>query len=78
MKGIATAAEHLMADGKYAMAASLLDTAEARFPNSGALRTAKRLAYLKLMEKHQNTDPFKFIIYSGKIREQTPQINAQP
>ena len=40
-------------------------------------QTAKRLAYLKLMEKNQNTDPFKFIIYSGRIREQTPQINAQ-
>jgi hypothetical protein len=28
------------------------------------------------MEKHQNTDPFKFIIYSGKIGEQTPQMTA--
>jgi hypothetical protein len=28
------------------------------------------------MEKNQNTDPFKFIIYSGKISEQTPQINS--
>ena len=74
---ITKAADRLMVDGKYAMAASLLDTAEARFPNSGSLRTAKRLAYLKLMEKNQNTDPFKFIIYSGKIREQTPQINPQ-
>jgi hypothetical protein len=31
---------------------------------------------LKLMEKHQNTDPFKFIIYSGKIGAQTPQMTA--
>jgi hypothetical protein len=37
---------------------------------------AKGLVYLKLMEKHQNTDPFKFIIYSGKITEQTPQITS--
>jgi len=28
------------------------------------------------VEKHQNTDPFKFIIYSGKIGEQTPQMAA--
>jgi hypothetical protein len=35
---------------------------------------AKRLLYLKLMEKHQNTDPFRFIIYSAKIGEQTPQM----
>jgi len=26
------------------------------------------------MEKHQNTDPFEFILYSGRIREQTPQL----
>jgi hypothetical protein len=27
---------------------------------------AERLVYLKLMEKYQNTDPFKFIIYSAQ------------
>lgn len=74
---IGNAADRLMADGKYEMAASLLETAEAKFPNSGSLGMAKRLAYLKLMEKNQNTDPFKFIIYSGRIHEQTPQINSQ-
>src|SRR5215467_8272560 len=47
---IANAAERLMADGKYAMAASLLDTAEARLPNSGARQTAQQLAYLKQLE----------------------------
>ena len=36
----------------------------------------ERLIYLKLIEKHQNTDPFKFIIYSAKIGEQTPQMAA--
>jgi len=66
-----------MADGKYEMAASLLESAEPKFPKSDALRKAKRSAYLKLMEKNQNTDPFKFIIYSSKAREQTPQINAE-
>jgi glyoxylase-like metal-dependent hydrolase (beta-lactamase superfamily II) len=74
---IVKAADRLMADGKYEMAASLLESADVKFPSSGSLRTAKRFAYLKLMEKHQNTDPFKFIIYSGRIREQTPKINAQ-
>ena len=37
-------------------------------------RMPKRLVYLKLMEKHHNTDPFKFVIYSAKINEQTPQM----
>ena len=59
------------------MAAELLETAEPKFPNSEALKRAKRFAYLKLMEKNQNTDPFKFIIYSSKAGEQTPQINPE-
>jgi glyoxylase-like metal-dependent hydrolase (beta-lactamase superfamily II) len=71
------AAERLVADGKYAMAADLLESAEAKFPDSDSVKRSKRFAYLKLMEKNQNTDPFKFIIYSAKIGEQTPQINAE-
>jgi glyoxylase-like metal-dependent hydrolase (beta-lactamase superfamily II) len=74
---IVKAADRLSADGKYELAADLIESAEARFPDSDLLKRAKRLIYLKLMEKSQNTDPFKFIIYSGKIGEQTPQINPQ-
>jgi hypothetical protein len=61
----------------YAMAADLIETAEPKFPNSGAVKRAKRFAYLKLMERNQNTDPFRFIIYSTKAGEQTPQINGE-
>src|SRR5216683_2022388 len=68
--------ERLTADGKYELAASLLESSGDRFERSASVANAKRLVYLKLMEKHQNTDPFKFIIYSGKIREQTPQMTA--
>jgi len=74
---IVTAADRLTADGKYEMAADLIDAAESKFPGSDSLQRARRLAYLKLMEKNQNTDPFKFIIYSARIGEQTPQINAE-
>jgi glyoxylase-like metal-dependent hydrolase (beta-lactamase superfamily II) len=66
--------ERLAADGKYELAASLLESSESRFEHSTSVANVKRLVYLKLMEKHQNTDPFKFIIYSGKIGEQTSQI----
>jgi glyoxylase-like metal-dependent hydrolase (beta-lactamase superfamily II) len=72
---IVKAAERLSADGKYAMASELLEMAEPKFPHSDVLKNAKRFAYLKLMEKNQNTDPFKFIIYSSKAGEQVPQIN---
>ena len=74
---IVKAADRLDADGKYAMAADLLESAQAKFPGSDSVKRARRFVYLKLMEKNQNTDPFKFIIYSGKIGEQTPQINTE-
>src|SRR5215510_7666915 len=74
---IVNAADRLAADGKYAMAAELLESAETKFPGSDSVKRAKRFAYLKLMEKNQNTDPFKFIIYSWKVGEQTLQINAE-
>ena len=74
---IVRAADRLAADGRYAMAAELIETAQVKFPGSESLKRAKRFAYLKLMEKNQNTDPFKFIIYSAKAGEQIPQINSE-
>ena len=68
------AVDHLVADGKYELAASLLESTGNRFDGSASVANVTRLVYLKLMEKHQNTDPFKFITYSGKINEQTPQM----
>ena len=73
-KQLVKAVERLAADGKYELAAALLESCGSRFEGSSSVADAKRLVYLKLMEKHQNTDPFKFIVYSGKIGEQTPQI----
>jgi hypothetical protein len=75
-KQLTKAVERLAADGKYELAASLLDSSEGRFEHSESVARAKRLVYLKLMEKHQNTDPFKFIIYSAKIDEQTTQMSS--
>jgi len=57
------------------MAAELIESAETKFPASDSLKCVKRFVYLKLM--NQNTDLFKFIIYSGKIGEQTPQIKGE-
>jgi glyoxylase-like metal-dependent hydrolase (beta-lactamase superfamily II) len=73
-KQLVRTVERLAADGKYELAASLLESSGSRFEHSTSVANAKRLIYLKLMEKNQNTDPFKFIIYSGKIGEQTPQM----
>jgi glyoxylase-like metal-dependent hydrolase (beta-lactamase superfamily II) len=68
------AAERLAANGKYELAASLLESSGDRFAHSEAVARDRRLVYLKLMEKHQNTDPFKFILYSAKAQEQTAQM----
>jgi glyoxylase-like metal-dependent hydrolase (beta-lactamase superfamily II) len=68
------AVERLVADGKDELAASLLESSGDRFEHSDSVAKAKRLVYLKLMEKQQNTDPFKFILYSAKSGQQTPQM----
>jgi len=75
-KQLTKAVERLVADGKYELAASLLESSGDRFKNSDSVAKAKRLVYLKLMEKNQNTDPFKFIIYSAESGEQTPQMSS--
>jgi glyoxylase-like metal-dependent hydrolase (beta-lactamase superfamily II) len=75
-KRLVTAAEKMAADGKYELAASLLEASAARFGRTESIAKAERLVYLKLMEKYQNTDPFKYILYSAKIGEQTPAMVA--
>jgi glyoxylase-like metal-dependent hydrolase (beta-lactamase superfamily II) len=73
---LVSAAEKMSADGKYELAASLLRSAEARFGRTEGISRAERLVYLKLMEKYQNFDPFKYILYSAAIGEQTPAMAA--
>jgi hypothetical protein len=73
---VAKALQRLVADGKYELAASLLESCNGRFANSESVSKAGRLIYLKLMEQYQNYDPFKFLLYSAKAREQTTQMNS--
>jgi len=68
------ALQHMVADGKYELASSLLESCRSRFAHSESVRNTERLIYLKLMEQYQNSDPFKFLLYSAKAGEQTPQI----
>ncbi len=70
------AVEQMVADGQHELAASMLQAAEARFGKTDALAGAERLVYLKLMEKWQNYDPFKYILYSAKIGQQTRHMAA--
>ena len=71
------AAERMIADGNYELAATALEWTKGRFAQSKSLDDARRLTYLKLMEKYQEFNPFKFIIYSGQIGAQVPQIESR-
>ena len=72
---LVNALQHMIKDGKYELAASLLESSGERFANSESVRQTSRLIYLKLMEQHQNYDPFKFLLYSAKAGEQTPEMS---
>jgi len=71
---IVAAAKRLVEDGKYELAAYLLDSCQSRFTHSEDFSKVERLVYFKLMEKYQNNDPFKFIIYASKAGAQLPQM----
>jgi alkyl sulfatase BDS1-like metallo-beta-lactamase superfamily hydrolase len=73
-KQLVQALQRMIADGRYELAASLLETARPRFAQSESFREIGHLIYLKLMEQNQNTDPFKFLLYSAKAGQQTPQM----
>jgi len=65
-----------MADGRYELAASLLDSVLGKFERDPTIQALQRRVYLKLMEKAQNTDPFELILYAQKAGEQVPQMNV--
>lgn len=71
---LANAAQKMIDDGKHELAAYMLDATRVRFPESAAIARVERLAYLKLKEKYQDMNPFKFILYSGRIGDATPQM----
>jgi glyoxylase-like metal-dependent hydrolase (beta-lactamase superfamily II) len=74
---LARAVERMMADGRYELAASTLESVKGQFPKSEVLEETERLAYRKLMEKYQEFNPFKFINYSGKSGTQIPQMGPE-
>src|SRR5258708_23216938 len=69
-RDVAVAAPQMIPDVQHELAAQTIDAARERLPESAALLRVQRLAYLKLKEKYQNANPFKFIIYSSRIGEE--------
>jgi hypothetical protein len=68
------ALQHMIKEGKHESAAWLLESSRNRFANSQSVRNVERLIYLKLMEQYQNSDPFKFLLFSAKAEAQTQQM----
>jgi glyoxylase-like metal-dependent hydrolase (beta-lactamase superfamily II) len=66
---LVAATKRMIADGNLELAATALEWTRGRFEPSPSLREVERLTYLKLMEKYQSFNPFKFILYSAKIGE---------
>jgi hypothetical protein len=63
-----------VADGKHELAAELLRWTRPRFPASARMEAVRRLVHLKLMEKYQEFNPFKFILYAGQIDQPARRI----
>src|SRR5262249_35214224 len=57
---IINAVDRMVADGKLELAPYLIESSAERSPTSESVRHTKRLVYIKLVSKNQNTDPFKF------------------
>jgi glyoxylase-like metal-dependent hydrolase (beta-lactamase superfamily II) len=74
-KQIASAAQSMVDDGKHELAVATVRWAQTRFPHSAPLETARQAAYLKLMEKYQEFNPFKFIVYGSEINRHLRQMN---
>jgi glyoxylase-like metal-dependent hydrolase (beta-lactamase superfamily II) len=72
---LANAAERMIRDGRHELAANYLRWGRTRLPDSPQLNESRRLAYLKLMDKYQEFNPFKLIVYSGEINQPVVQIN---
>jgi hypothetical protein len=54
----------LIGQGDHALALQIIQPGLLRHPASTTLAGLRRTALHRLMEQHQQTDPFKFLIYA--------------
>jgi alkyl sulfatase BDS1-like metallo-beta-lactamase superfamily hydrolase len=71
---IASAAEKMLANGDLELAGKTVNQALSQYPDSQPLLKVKKEAFLRLKQKSENFDPFKFIEYSEEIADETPQL----
>ncbi len=71
---LASAIEKMLSSGDHELGARTTTWALTQYPSNKKLQELKKLAFLKLIEKYQEFNPFKFIIYSQAIHHETPQL----
>ena len=71
---LANAIEKMLSSGDHELAARTTTWALTQYPSNKKLQELKEIAFLKLKEKYQEFNPFKFIIYSQSIHHETPQL----
>ena len=71
---LARAIEKMLNSGDHELALRTATWALAQNPSSEALKTLHQRAGLKLKEKHQEFSPFKFVVYSDVIQDETPML----
>ncbi len=69
------AVEDMVDSGDHELAGWLANIAITKFPDSAKLKEMHEKAFLKLKEKFQEIDPFKFILYSEVIDNETKQLD---
>ncbi len=68
--------EKILESGDHELAARTTTWALTQYPSDEKLQALKKTAFLKLKEKYQEFNPFKFIIYSQSIHHETPQLQV--
>jgi glyoxylase-like metal-dependent hydrolase (beta-lactamase superfamily II) len=74
---LADAIEKMLANGDHELAARITTWALTQYPSDHEFQALKEHVFLKLKEKNQDFNPFKFIIYSESIHHETPQLQLQ-
>lgn len=75
VREVSDAVEKMIQSGDHELAARTITWAVTQYPSSEALQRLKKEAFLKLKEKYQQFNPFKFIIYSEMINDETMPLN---
>jgi len=71
-----SAIEKMVQSGDYELALKASTWALTQY-DSSEINALRKQTFLKLKEKYQFTNPFKFLIYSEMAGDETPQLDLE-